>query len=188
VACGDAVTGELTPEDTTGFISPDHAHDAYSFEATGGEYVDITMEGFEVPSDDSSGSTPDPLLVLLDATLEPIAWDDDSGGGLNARITARLPDDGEYILIATSWGPETYFGYALEFSCREQLEPDPIECGERISGELTPDDETGIRTTFGDHPHDAYTFEGSQGESVTILMQADRGYDDEFAIGLYRLE
>jgi hypothetical protein len=178
LACNDSVTGELTPDDATGFVSDEHAHDSYSFEGTAGEYVDISMDGFEAPIGDEHRDPADPLLVLLGPDFEFLAEDDDGGGGLNARITARLPADGEYTIIATSWAPQLYFGYSLSLSCREALEPEPIECGETISAELTPEDDTGIRTDFGQHHHDAYTFEGTAGTSVTILMQAERGYDD----------
>jgi serine/threonine-protein kinase len=59
----------------------------------------------------------DPYLVLTDAPGKKLAEDDDSGGGLNARIIFRAPQDGTYRIRATSFN-----GGSGEFSLsvREQ--------------------------------------------------------------------
>lgn len=175
IACGDTLVGELTPDDPTSFLSDGHAHDAYGFDGGAGDVVDISMNGIDAPVNDNCDTTfADPLLVLLDPDLNVIAWDDDSGGDLNARITAQLPTDGAYTLLATSWAPEMYFVYELSLACRPPLEPELIECGETIAEELSPDDDSGVRNEFGQHFHDTYAFDGTAGDSVTITMQADR--------------
>jgi len=46
----------------------------------------------------------DAFLRLEDATGKELARDDDSGGDLNARIIFRCPADGDYRIIATSFG------------------------------------------------------------------------------------
>ena len=45
----------------------------------------------------------DPYLRLQDAAGKQLAFDDDSGGGLNARITFRAPATGTYRIVATSF-------------------------------------------------------------------------------------
>jgi serine/threonine-protein kinase len=45
----------------------------------------------------------DPYLVLTDDAGKKLAEDDDSGGGLNARIIFRVPQDGTYRIRATSF-------------------------------------------------------------------------------------
>jgi serine/threonine-protein kinase len=45
----------------------------------------------------------DPYLVLSDDAGNKLAEDDDSGGGLNARIIFRVPQDGTYRIRATSF-------------------------------------------------------------------------------------
>jgi hypothetical protein len=45
----------------------------------------------------------DPFLRLQDATGKQLAQDDDSGGGLNARIIFRAPATGTYRIVATSF-------------------------------------------------------------------------------------
>jgi hypothetical protein len=181
IACGETVIDELTTEDATGFLSDEHAHDAYAFDGTEGEFVEISMNGVDVPTG-GDGPLADPLIALLDENLDLVAWDDDSGGNLNARVNARLPQDGSYTLIATSFFPQTYFAYDLTLECRGRLNPTPLACGESVESEITPDDDSGVRNEFGQHFHDAYVFEGSADQSVTITMQADRLADssDEF--------
>jgi|GEM_PF-3477767 hypothetical protein len=184
IACGDTVVGELTPEDATGFLSPGHAHDAYVFDGAEGEFVDVSMNGLDVPVDgECDGPPADPLIALLDENLGLVAWDDDSGGNLNARVTARLPADGSYTLIATSFAPDTYFAYDLTLECRAPVAPEPISCGDSVAGELTPDDDTGVRNEFGQHFHDAYAFDGSADQSVTVTMQADPSDGCEYPLG-----
>jgi tetratricopeptide (TPR) repeat protein len=45
----------------------------------------------------------DPFLRLLDAAGKTLAFDDDSGGGLNARIIFLAPGTGTYRIVATSF-------------------------------------------------------------------------------------
>jgi serine/threonine protein kinase len=63
---------------------------------------------------------PDPYLVLTDAASKRLAEDDDSGGGLNARITFRADQAGVYRVRATSFnagvGP-------FKLTVREQGKP-----------------------------------------------------------------
>ena len=51
----------------------------------------------------SPGSNIDPYLVLKDASGKTLDEDDDSGGGLNARITFRAEKDGIYRIQASSF-------------------------------------------------------------------------------------
>jgi WD40 repeat protein len=51
-----------------------------------------------------AGSPVDPFLRLLDPSGKEVASDDDSGGGLNARITYAAKVTGAYRIIATSFG------------------------------------------------------------------------------------
>ena len=52
----------------------------------------------------------DAYLTLADASLRPLASDDDSGGKRNARIQFECKQDGDYFLVATGLGqPEGEF-------------------------------------------------------------------------------
>jgi tetratricopeptide (TPR) repeat protein len=59
----------------------------------------------------------DPYLILSDATGKQLAEDDDSGGGLNARIVFRAERSGTYHIQATSFNQGTG---AFTLTVREQ--------------------------------------------------------------------
>jgi thiol-disulfide isomerase/thioredoxin len=58
----------------------------------------------------------DPYLRLLDPKGKQVAEDDDSGGGLNARIVYKAPETGEYKVIATTFPPNQTGKYTLVVS------------------------------------------------------------------------
>jgi hypothetical protein len=67
----------------------------YSFEMSADLPLIFTLESSDF----------DPYLELLDANGELVAYDDDSGGGLNSRIGPLvLPESGVYTIRANSYG------------------------------------------------------------------------------------
>jgi hypothetical protein len=70
----------------------------YNVKLTGGKTYVIDM----VAKDDAGL---DPFLRLLNADGDEIAKDDDSGGGLNARIRHKIEKTGTYQVIATCFIP-----------------------------------------------------------------------------------
>ncbi|HEX8734125.1 MAG TPA: S8 family serine peptidase [Pyrinomonadaceae bacterium] len=72
--------------------------DLYAFSGTAGSPVAILMSSMDF----------DAYLYLLDPTGHIIAYDDNSGGGTNARIPASgsliLPSTGSYTILATKFG------------------------------------------------------------------------------------
>jgi hypothetical protein len=85
-ANGDSqVNGEITDDQYVHF---------WDFDVQAGETITLRMEGL-------SGGL-DSFLILLDANDNLLAFDDDSGGGLNAEIrNIRLPQTGTYTVAAT---------------------------------------------------------------------------------------
>ena len=70
--------------------STTQANPIWTFAGQAGQIVDITL---------NSELTFNPALRLLDAGGAAVAYDDDSGGDLNARIAAAfLPADGQYFI------------------------------------------------------------------------------------------
>ncbi len=66
----------------------------WDFEAVAGEYLTFSMEALD-------GGL-DPLLVIIDANNNVLAYDDDSGADLNALIrNVRFPQSGTYTAAAT---------------------------------------------------------------------------------------
>jgi pre-peptidase len=68
---------------------------AISFEGEAGQEINITARDF-------GGAFTDPLIALLGPDGEPIAGDDDFGGGLDSEIdNFELPEDGTYTLLVS---------------------------------------------------------------------------------------
>lgn len=76
---------------TEGTIVP--AEERYTFDGEAGQVVAITLDSEDF----------DPVLHLLNAAGEEIAFNDDFGGTLNSKIVAELPEDGTYTVVARSY-------------------------------------------------------------------------------------
>lgn len=99
---------DIGPIDVTGASSvqgsldtpPDEPDiDFFRFSATPGARVTANHEG----EDTGAGTLPDPLLGLFDTDCNLLASNDDSGVGLNSRLTFDVPVDGVFVLAATSF-------------------------------------------------------------------------------------
>lgn len=67
----------------------------YAFSAQEGDPITLTMSA-------QSGDV-DPFLVLLNERGELVASDDDSAGNLNALLNVSAPQDGLYLVLASSF-------------------------------------------------------------------------------------
>ncbi|MDZ4771240.1 MAG: matrixin family metalloprotease [Chloroflexota bacterium] len=91
---GDTIISAITDEQYVEF---------WDFEAAAGEYVTISMTALD-------GGL-DPLLIILDANDNVLAYDDDSAGDLNAVVlNIRFPESGTYTVAATRF--EQVQGYS----------------------------------------------------------------------------
>lgn len=79
-------------------------YDLYRFHGRVGETVTLTLR-----SDDFDAW----LFVASASTGEKLATDDDGAGGRDSRVTVTLPETGEYLLRATSFGPGERGDYTL---------------------------------------------------------------------------
>lgn len=77
--------------ETEGTIVP--AESVHTFEGQAGQVVTITLESEDF----------DAVLSLQNDAQEEIAFNDDFGGSLNARIVTELPADGTYRVVARSY-------------------------------------------------------------------------------------
>jgi hypothetical protein len=94
------ISGAITVMDMASLARWDYEGygDMYYFEGTAGQTVQI--DAFA----DSIGSDLDPSLVLFNSSgTEALAWDDDSGSGLDAQIVIRLPYTGRYYVYIEDW-------------------------------------------------------------------------------------
>src|SRR5437667_4882086 len=70
----------------------------YDVQLVAGKTYTITLDAV------GKGKGLDPFLVVQDPDGKTIAFDDDSGGNLNARLTLRVPKDATYRIYAAALG------------------------------------------------------------------------------------
>ena len=174
---GDTVGGEITNR---------QPQQVWTFSGAEGDVVTITMIA---TADDYSLDTRLYLYTLedFDDNGEPLAQNDDASNpeieGLNSQIEVfELPDDGEYIIVATRLGDGVgEYTLTLEeggISRAERAQgATPIAYGDTVTGELSA--EEGVQL---------YTFEGTAGDIITITMIADDTDDLDPRIALYAFD
>ena len=100
IGVGQTVTGTLASTDCT--LSDGAYADLYRVTITASQALQIDM----------TSSAFDSFLIVFDANGAVVATDDDSGGGLNARITRTLTP-GTYYVAAKSEAPGATGAYTL---------------------------------------------------------------------------
>lgn len=75
-------------------ITDTHTMHLYAFRGAAGDAVTLEMTARD--------GDVDPFLILITSDGDVVAWDDDSGDSLNAIVTASLPTDGIYWVLAGS--------------------------------------------------------------------------------------
>ena len=159
---GPAVMGNLDNKDN--ILPVDNSYyDIYAFEGTAGQEVTIEMSSDEIDS----------YLILLSADGSELAQDDDSGGDKNAKITVTLPIDGTYTFLANSYEAGQSGNYQLKVVTEIPSLPSLFPSGQTLLDELGV-----LETTDGILPsdnslYDEYTFEGAEGQAVTIRLESE---------------
>ena len=134
----------------------------YAFQASADDLITIEMQR------GGSGDL-DSYLVLTDSAFTPIAEDDDSGDGQNARIIDyRIPTDGKYHIIATRYDGSA--GTTLgEYRLSLDILEDPLV--EVPQGTISLEFGTSANGRISaENPQDTYAFYGRRGEVVSISM------------------
>ncbi len=107
--CNTTVNGELTMDDCR-LPSDQSFYDAWTFQATVGQTVQITM----------TSTTFDTFLFLFDPSgLELDENDDYPGGGSNSRISYTIAASGTYTIYANSYSTGITGAYSLEVLCAQ---------------------------------------------------------------------
>ncbi|MEO1348918.1 MAG: CHAT domain-containing protein [Cyanobacteria bacterium J06635_15] len=96
--------GSLAEGDST--LQDESLYDSYSFEGQTGQLIQIRLESVEF----------DTYLILLAPTGEQLAFNDDSLGGTNSRISVELPQDGTYGVIANAYDSAGRGEYSLKIT------------------------------------------------------------------------
>lgn len=87
---------------------------------------------------DMVSSDVDSYLRLLDPKGKQLDEDDDSGGNLNSRIVFNCNADGDYTLVATTFGPNMYGAYVLTVKAAGALAT-PSTSHSAMVGKAAPD-------------------------------------------------
>lgn len=139
-----------------GTLGPDSPTVVYNFVAQAGDIVTIAMESTDVDS----------YVRLGDQRGNQLLYDDDGGDDLDARIgPVRLPEDGAYVVIASSFRNIVSEGVEVEsgsFSVTvTAYEPEAITYPATIEG-----------TLGGDEILHVYSFEGRMGDVLRISLDS----------------
>jgi Bacterial Ig-like domain (group 2) len=116
IQIGERVPGTLEAQDACTREAGEYFQ-IWSFEGNAGETIQIELASGRFQSD---GWVEDPLVILtraggnflIDGTLI-VDFDDDGGPALNARLTVRLPQTGEYWIFASTFEPAIEGDYEL---------------------------------------------------------------------------
>ncbi len=102
IPIGTTVNGTITSSDPT--LGDQSHYKLYTFAGTAGQTVQIDM----------TSSDFDAYLILRDQSGAQIKTDDDSGGGLNARIIQTLGYTGLYQIVANTNRANQYGAFTLQ--------------------------------------------------------------------------
>jgi len=162
---GHEVEGELTDDDAR--LKGNARFDGYSFTATEGQRLQITMTSSEF----------DAVLEVgkAEGTFEALASDDDGmGQGTNARLTFDVPEDGEYIIRAQSFD-DGRGAYQLRLTDRgPEPESGSLLIGSTVRGSLGENDNTSNEGRFGGGYYDDYTFAARKDEKLRFILVAPK--------------
>jgi hypothetical protein len=145
---GDTVEGTLSEQAPSA---------VYGLAGHAGDIITITMTSDAIDS----------YLLLGDSQGSELLIDDDSGHRLDARIgPIKLPDDGSYVVVASSFNNVVSDGSAVEtgdFTISvNTVEAAPLDFPGHLETDLT-----------GDAPFQLYSFTGQAGDVVLVHMDSD---------------
>jgi hypothetical protein len=193
IGAGETASGALTSSDCFGPLRPFSYYDQYTFEGVEGTAYTIDMAGAF-----------DTFLYLVDATGGLVAFDDDGGPGLDARISVVLPASGAYTIHATSWAGGVTGPYTVSLAeggggggepCADKATP--IALDQMIEADLDGNECPSVSRPWA--LRDPYTFEAQEGTTYAIAMTSDEvdtyvvlldasgqvvGEDDDGGVGL----
>ncbi|MFD1647103.1 PPC domain-containing protein [Haloarchaeobius litoreus] len=159
IAVGETRTGTID--------SSDPQSDEYN-----GYYEPVTLDvGSEMAVNVAmSSADDDTYLYLLDPDGNVIAENDDFNGLNSMILNLRLPEPGEYTIIATSFEPNATFSYELSVS--DATPSQTVSVGETVQGELSADD---AQSAALNGYYDFIGFDVSSDVTVDIEMSSPDG-------------
>ncbi|MCU0566546.1 MAG: trypsin-like peptidase domain-containing protein [Oculatellaceae cyanobacterium Prado106] len=176
---GTPIQGSLTSSSSV--LPADNSYfNAYTFEGRRGQRVVIEMTSSDINT----------YLILLAPSGQDLEQDDDSAGGTNARLAITLPEDGQYTILANSYGARETGRYSLRASTNggnagggsasnggSNTRPSPNAGGNRLgslpietNGNLGRNSQ--VLQSDGSL-FDEFSFQGNAGQRVTISLSSD---------------
>ncbi len=169
IAMNSEVSGTLSRNDAR--LNDGSVYQAWTFYGTQGQMVQI-----DVMSDAF-----DAFCILQGPAGNEIARDDDSGDGLNARVSVALPVTGQYRIITNTYRKNQFGAYRVRLASGGAGAPAaqpgvpggaPVTTGtmgqvlrgQSVQGRLTSNDAKLADNTF----YQSWTFYGQAGEMVTL--------------------
>jgi hypothetical protein len=173
---GEEFAGALSTSD---YVSvDDNRLEAWELEGRAGGSVTIDLESDAF----------DARLYVVGPGLAETLWDDDSGGGCNARLTFTFLENGTFRVVASSLGARETGTYRLRVSERPgpapsygcgELDPDvlaafpiegrSLEVGTLAAGVLGP----ASRVVQDGRAGEAWALTGQAGERVSVILESD---------------
>ena len=166
IAMNRPVSGRL--DDDSNVLPTDRSFfDAYTFEGRQGDRITIEMSSSQV----------DPFIILLAPDGQNVAQDDDSGGGSNARVTAALPVDGIYTVLANTYAAGETGDYSIRLAAGGSTPQQQGQTLQRQSGQALLREQGTLGPGSPVLPSDGsfyqeYSIEGRQGQSITVSMES----------------
>jgi hypothetical protein len=163
IAPGASVNGQLTSSDAQG--EGGQHQDVYTLRGRAGQALRINLDSDNLDT-----------LVRVTGPSNFSAQDDDTGELLNAQLEITLPANGEYRIVATTFGAGATGNYTLRVTEIQASQVavtgangGELRIGQPVSGSLTANDPRGQ----GGQHQDVYTFTGRAGQTLRVNLDSN---------------
>jgi hypothetical protein len=175
IGIGSTVSGTLTSSDPA--LMDRGPARVYSFQAEEGQLLVAVLR---------SGAFDSYLTLMrtVSGVTDVVDYDDDSGGGSDARLRFRVPATGVYYLVAQGYSEGDTGGYSLTLEVAapsRPATPQPIRVGETRNGTLMADGPI-LFEGNADLPYHLYTLEARAGQQLVIALDSE-DFDAFLAFG-----
>jgi len=157
ISVGAAANGELAASDTR--VSGGQYQDVFTLRGRAGQNLRINLDSEVMDT-----------LVRVSGPGNFSAEDDDSGDGLNAQLDITLPANGEYRIVATTFGADRTGAYTLRVT--EVPAAASIRVGQSLNGALAASD----GRAGGGQFEDVYVITGRAGQVLRVNLDSS-GFD-----------
>ncbi|MEQ1856813.1 MAG: DUF4344 domain-containing metallopeptidase [Longimicrobiales bacterium] len=171
VAVGQTVASRL--QSSTPTLGDGSHFETYYLDARAGDRIFVTMTSSDFDAYLRWGRE-------QAGRFESISFDDDGGGGTNARLEVTIDAAGRYAIQANSFGADATGAYSLsvESATGGTGGLPAVALGQSVSGRLDASD-----PMLGDNSHyEVFAYQGRAGEQVLVTMRSG-DFDAYLAVG-----